>query len=77
MTTKKTPTSSTRRDLRFATRAVRAGTTRSEYGEHSEAMFLTSSFCVLMTPSRPPVRFQNQEPGVVYSRFTEPVGADV
>jgi O-succinylhomoserine sulfhydrylase len=71
MTTKKTPTSSTRRDLRFATRAVRAGTTRSEYGEHSEAMFLTSSF-VFDDAEQAARRFQNQEPGVVYSRFTNP-----
>jgi O-succinylhomoserine sulfhydrylase len=71
MTTKKTPTSSTRRDLGFATRAVRAGTTRSEYGEHSEAMFLTSSF-VFDDAEQAARRFQNKEPGVVYSRFTNP-----
>lgn len=71
MTTKKTPKSSTRRDLRFATRAVRAGTTRSEYGEHSEAMYLTSSF-VFDDAEQAARRFQNKEPGVVYSRFTNP-----
>jgi O-acetylhomoserine/O-acetylserine sulfhydrylase-like pyridoxal-dependent enzyme len=31
-------------DSHFDTRAVRAGSTRSEFLEHSEAMFLTSSF---------------------------------
>lgn len=71
MTTNKTPKSSTRRDLRFATRAVRAGTTRSEYGEHSEAMYLTSSF-VFDDAEQAARRFQNKEPGVVYSRFTNP-----
>ncbi|WVN41239.1 O-succinylhomoserine sulfhydrylase [beta proteobacterium MWH-UniP1] len=71
MTTKKTPKSATRRDLRFATRAVRAGTTRSEYGEHSEAMYLTSSF-VFDDAEQAARRFQNQEPGMVYSRFTNP-----
>ncbi len=71
MTTKKTPKSATQRDLRFATRAVRAGTTRSEFGEHSEAMYLTSSF-VFDDAEQAARRFQNQEPGVVYSRFTNP-----
>lgn len=71
MTTKKTPKSAAQRDLRFATRAVRAGTTRSEFGEHSEAMYLTSSF-VFDDAEQAARRFQNQEPGVVYSRFTNP-----
>jgi O-succinylhomoserine sulfhydrylase len=67
----KTPKSSTRRDLKFATRAVRAGTTRSEFGEHSEAMYLTSSF-VFDDAEQAARRFQNKEAGVVYSRFTNP-----
>ncbi len=71
MTKSKTPKSSSRRDLGFATRAVRAGTVRSEYGEHSEAMFLTSSF-VFDDAQQAARRFQNKEPGVVYSRFTNP-----
>ena len=71
MTIKKTPKSATQRDLRFATRAVRAGTTRSDFGEHSEAMYLTSSF-VFDDAEQAARRFQNQEPGVVYSRFTNP-----
>jgi O-succinylhomoserine sulfhydrylase len=71
MASNKTPKSSTRRDLKFATRAVRAGTTRSEFGEHSEAMFLTSSF-VFDDAEQAARRFQNKEAGVVYSRFTNP-----
>lgn len=71
MTKSKTPKSSSRRDLGFATRAVRAGTARSEFGEHSEAMFLTSSF-VFDDAEQAARRFQNKEPGVVYSRFTNP-----
>lgn len=67
----KTPKSSTRRDLRFATRAVRAGTSRSDHGEHSEALFLTSSF-VFDSAEQAARRFQNKEPGAVYSRFTNP-----
>lgn len=75
MTTKKRskshPASATDRSLRFATRAVRAGTQRSEYGEHSEAMYLTSSF-VFDDADQAARRFQNKESGVVYSRFTNP-----
>ena len=71
MTKSKTPKSSARRDLGFATRAVRAGTVRSEFGEHSEAMFLTSSF-VFDDAEQAARRFQNKEQGVVYSRFTNP-----
>jgi O-succinylhomoserine sulfhydrylase len=71
MTTDKTPKSSRRRDLRFATRAVRAGTVRSQHGEHSEAMYLTSSF-VFDDAEQAARRFQNKEAGVVYSRFTNP-----
>ena len=31
-------------DWATATKAIRAGSHRTEFGEHSEAMFLTSSF---------------------------------
>lgn len=71
MTTKPPPKSATRRDLGFSTRAVRAGTTRSDFGEHSEAMYLTSSF-VFDDAEQAARRFQNKESGVVYSRFTNP-----
>ena len=71
MKNKKTPPSASRRDLKFATRAVRAGTTRSDFGEHSEALFLTSSF-VFDDAEQAARRFQNKEAGVVYSRFTNP-----
>ncbi len=53
------------------TLAVRAGTVRSEFGEHSEAMFLTSSF-VFPTAAQAAARFIGQEPGNIYSRFTNP-----
>ncbi|MGA0882203.1 MAG: O-succinylhomoserine sulfhydrylase [Burkholderiaceae bacterium] len=57
--------------LGFSTLAVRAGTERSHFGEHSEAMYLTSSF-VFDDAEQAARRFQNQEPGTVYSRFTNP-----
>lgn len=58
-------------DAGFSTRAIRSGTHRSEYGEHSEALYLTSSF-VFDDAQQAADRFQNREPGVVYSRFTNP-----
>ena len=58
-------------DAGFATKAIRSGTHRSEFGEHSEALFLTSSF-VFEDAQQAADRFQNREPGVVYSRFTNP-----
>ncbi len=53
------------------TLAVRAGTERSQFGEHSEAMYLTSSF-VFNSAAQAAARFGNTEPGNVYSRFTNP-----
>ena len=53
------------------TLAVRAGTQRSHFGEHSEALFLTSSF-VFDSAAQAAARFGNTEPGNVYSRFTNP-----
>lgn len=53
------------------TLAVRAGIHRSEFGEHSEAMYLTSSF-VFTSAAQAAARFSGAEPGNVYSRFTNP-----
>ncbi|MBU0594640.1 MAG: O-succinylhomoserine sulfhydrylase [Gammaproteobacteria bacterium] len=53
------------------TLAVRAGTVRSQFNEHSEAMFLTSSF-VFENAAQAAARFGGQEPGNIYSRFTNP-----
>jgi O-succinylhomoserine sulfhydrylase len=55
----------------FDTRAVRAGIHRSEFNEHSEALYLTSSF-VFRSASQAAARFANEEPGYVYSRFSNP-----
>ena len=55
----------------FETRAVRAGTERSQFNEHSEALFLTSSF-VFDTAAQAAGRFSGAEGGNVYSRFTNP-----
>jgi O-succinylhomoserine sulfhydrylase len=54
-----------------ATLAVRAGSQHTPFGENSEAMFLTSSF-VFDSAAQAAARFGGQEPGNVYSRFTNP-----
>ncbi|MDQ3259783.1 MAG: O-succinylhomoserine sulfhydrylase [Pseudomonadota bacterium] len=53
------------------TLAVRAGTARSQFNEHSEALYLTSSF-VFDNAAQAAARFSNAEPGNVYARFTNP-----
>ncbi|MDD2774614.1 MAG: O-succinylhomoserine sulfhydrylase [Gallionella sp.] len=58
-------------DFQPETLAVRAGTARSQFGEHSEAMFLTSSF-VFENAAQAAARFIGEEAGNIYSRFTNP-----
>jgi O-succinylhomoserine sulfhydrylase len=55
----------------FDTRAVRAGSMQSNFQEHSEALFLTSSF-TYKSAAEAARKFANQEPGFLYSRFTNP-----
>ncbi|HUQ74094.1 MAG TPA: O-succinylhomoserine sulfhydrylase [Burkholderiales bacterium] len=54
-----------------ATLGVRAGQRRTEFHEHSEALFLTSSF-VFDSAEQAAARFSGDEEGFVYSRFTNP-----
>ncbi len=56
---------------KFNTDAIRAGSIRSAEGEHSEAIFLTSSF-VFKNSKEAADRFANTNKGNVYSRFTNP-----
>jgi O-succinylhomoserine sulfhydrylase len=58
-------------ELEFDTLAVRAGIHRSQFNEHSEALYLTSSF-VFRNAAEAARRFQGEEPGMVYSRYTNP-----
>ncbi|MBC8638111.1 O-succinylhomoserine sulfhydrylase [Caballeronia sp. EK] len=58
-------------NLNFDTLAVRAGTLRSEFNEHAEALFLTSSFC-FSSAAEAAERFRNSEEAYTYSRFTNP-----
>lgn len=57
--------------LGFDSLAVRAGQVRTAEGEHSEPIFLTSSF-VFGSAAEAAARFGGQEPGNIYSRFTNP-----
>ncbi|MBL8539116.1 MAG: O-succinylhomoserine sulfhydrylase [Betaproteobacteria bacterium] len=57
--------------LDIETLAIRAGVHRTPFGEHSEPLFLTSSF-VFANAAQAAARFANQEPGNIYSRFTNP-----
>ncbi|HSI24498.1 MAG TPA: O-succinylhomoserine sulfhydrylase [Methylotenera sp.] len=53
------------------TLSVRAGSEATEYGENSEALFLNSSFR-FKNAAQAAARFGGQEPGNIYSRFTNP-----
>ncbi len=58
-------------EFSLETLAVRAGQVRSHFGEHSEALYLTSSF-VFENAAQAAARFSGAEPGNVYARFTNP-----
>ena len=55
----------------FDTRAVRVGQQRTPEGEHSEAIFPTSSY-VFGSALEAAARFSGDQPGNIYSRFTNP-----
>jgi len=56
---------------RLDTRSVREGLPPSQWGENSEALFLTSSF-VHPDAATAAARFANEEEAFVYSRFSNP-----
>ena len=58
------------------TLAVRAAVDKSQYGENSEALFLTSSF-VQPDSETAARRFGGEEDGYIYSRFTNPTVASM
>jgi O-succinylhomoserine sulfhydrylase len=58
-------------DYNFDTLAVRAGQSRSAEGEHSEPIFTTSSY-VFASAAEAAARFSDEQPGNIYSRFTNP-----
>ncbi|WP_407280025.1 O-succinylhomoserine sulfhydrylase [Aromatoleum evansii] len=58
-------------EYEFDTLAVRAGIARSQFNEHSEALYLTSSF-VFESAAQAAARFSGADDGNVYARFTNP-----
>jgi O-succinylhomoserine sulfhydrylase len=70
-TGKKIPRVSLPEDVRLDTLAVREGLPRTAWGEHSEALFVTSSF-VQPDAATAAARFANEEEAFIYSRFTNP-----
>ncbi len=56
------------------TQLVHGGTLRSQFGETSEAMFLTQGF-VYASAEQAEARFKNEDPGFQYSRFGNPTVA--
>lgn len=59
------------RTWRPETELVHGGTMRSQWGETSEAMFLTQGF-VYNSAEQAEARFKNEDPGFQYSRFSNP-----
>ncbi len=62
------------RNYRPETRLVHSGTLRSQYGETSEALFLTQGF-IYDTAEQCEARFTGADPGFLYSRFSNPTVA--
>jgi O-succinylhomoserine sulfhydrylase len=56
---------------RPATKLVHGGTLRSQYGETSEAIFLTQGF-VYETSEAAEARFKGEDPGFIYARYGSP-----
>ncbi|MGJ5035902.1 O-succinylhomoserine sulfhydrylase [Bradyrhizobium sp. HKCCYLRH3059] len=56
------------------TRLVHSGTLRSEFGETAEALYLTQGF-VYATAEECEARFKGEDPGFIYSRFSNPTTA--
>jgi O-succinylhomoserine sulfhydrylase len=62
---------SAKRSYRPETELVHAGILRSQFGETSEALFLTQGYVYESSVSAEK-RFKNEEPGYQYSRFANP-----
>ena len=63
--------STSTKTYRPETRLVHAGTLRSQFGETSEALFLTQGY-VYPTAEECEARFSGKIPGYVYSRYSNP-----
>ncbi len=59
------------RDWKPATQLVHAGTMRSQFGETSEALYLTQGY-IYDSAEAAEARFKGEEPGFIYSRYANP-----
>ena len=64
-------TTDKKRNWKPATQLVHSGTLRSQFGEMSEAIFLTQGY-VYPTAEAAEARFKGEEPGFIYSRYANP-----
>jgi len=60
-----------KKDYRPETRLVHAGTLRSQFGEMSEALFLTQGY-LYPSAEECEARFSGKTPGYIYSRYSNP-----
>jgi O-succinylhomoserine sulfhydrylase len=60
-----------KRNWKPATELVHGGTLRSQFGETSEAIYMTQGF-VYDTAEAAEARFKGEEPGFIYSRYANP-----
>lgn len=58
-------------NYRPETRLVHSGTLRSQYGETSESLFLTQGY-VYDSAEQCEARFKGEDPGFIYSRYSNP-----
>ncbi|RTM14387.1 MAG: O-succinylhomoserine sulfhydrylase [Bradyrhizobiaceae bacterium] len=65
------PMSKSPANYRPETRLVHSGTLRSQFGETSEALFLTQGY-VYDTAEQCEARFKGEDPGFIYSRYSNP-----
>jgi O-succinylhomoserine sulfhydrylase len=70
-TSKSTASASPTARYRPETRLVHSGTIRSEFGETSEALFLTQGY-VYDSAEQCEARFKGEDPGYIYSRYSNP-----
>ena len=63
--------SAPKKDYRPETRLVHAGTLRSQFGEMSEALFLTQGY-LYPSAEECEARFSGKTPGYIYSRYSNP-----
>jgi O-succinylhomoserine sulfhydrylase len=66
-----TPSDDTSVNWRSRTKAVHGGSQRSQFGETSEALFLTSGY-VYASAEEAAARFRGEDDGFIYSRFSNP-----